>query len=144
MAGTRPPPVDADAPLPPSARPDLGEAELAELVDRLRARVVTTGPATRQFDAQFAARHGGGVLAVAVNARGTGLPLARGARGAGPGITGWAAIEVRAETTLRAGAADPDRADIGAIAPVTLARRQRHARERTMGGELHTLMALLR
>ena len=39
----------------PFALPDIGEEEINEVVDALRSGWVTTGPKTRQFEADFAA-----------------------------------------------------------------------------------------
>jgi dTDP-4-amino-4,6-dideoxygalactose transaminase len=42
----------------PFARPDIGEAEIAEVVDTLRSGWLTTGPKTRRFEEEFAASVG--------------------------------------------------------------------------------------
>lgn len=67
------------------AAPDIGEEEIAEVVDSLRSGWVTTGPKTRRFEGDFAAFLGGGVEAVAVNSATAGLHLALEALGVGPG-----------------------------------------------------------
>lgn len=69
----------------PFAQPEIGEAEIAEVVDTLRSGWVTTGPKTKQFEADFAAFLGGGVEAIAVNSATAGLHLALEAVGVGPG-----------------------------------------------------------
>ncbi|TCP10732.1 dTDP-4-amino-4,6-dideoxygalactose transaminase [Crenobacter luteus] len=69
----------------PFALPDIGEEEIAEVVDALRSGWVTTGPKTRQFEADFAAFLGDGVEAIAVNSATAGLHLALEAVGIGPG-----------------------------------------------------------
>lgn len=67
------------------AAPDIGEEEIAEVVDSLRSGWVTTGPKTRRFEEEFAAFLGGGVETVAVNSATAGLHLALEALGVGPG-----------------------------------------------------------
>lgn len=68
----------------PFALPDIGDEEINEVVDALRSGWVTTGPKTRQFEADFVAYLGGGVEAVAVNSATAGLHLALEAVGVGP------------------------------------------------------------
>ena len=72
-------------PFLPFALPDIGEAEIAEVVDALKSGWLTTGPKTRQFEADFTAFLGGGVEAMAVNSATAGLHLALEAIGVGPG-----------------------------------------------------------
>ncbi|QEL57628.1 DegT/DnrJ/EryC1/StrS family aminotransferase [Chromobacterium paludis] len=60
----------------PFALPDIGEEEINEVVDALRSGWVTTGPKTKQFEADFAAFLGDGVEAIAVNSATAGLHLA--------------------------------------------------------------------
>jgi dTDP-4-amino-4,6-dideoxygalactose transaminase len=67
------------------AAPDIGEEEIAEVVDSLRSGWVTTGPKARRFESDFATYLGGGVEAVAVNSATAGLHLALEALGVGPG-----------------------------------------------------------
>ncbi|AXK40798.1 DegT/DnrJ/EryC1/StrS family aminotransferase [Crenobacter cavernae] len=69
----------------PFALPDIGEEEIAEVVDALRSGWVTTGPKTKQFEADFAAFIGDGVEAIAVNSATAGLHLALEAVGIQPG-----------------------------------------------------------
>ncbi|MCL6264087.1 DegT/DnrJ/EryC1/StrS family aminotransferase [Craterilacuibacter sp. RT1T] len=69
----------------PFALPDIGEEEINEVVDTLRSGWVTTGPKTKQFEADFAAFLGDGVEAIAVNSATSGLHLALEALGVGPG-----------------------------------------------------------
>lgn len=69
----------------PFALPDLGEEEIAEVVDCLRSGWVTTGPKTRQFESAFASYIGGDVCAIAVNSATAGLHLALEALGIGEG-----------------------------------------------------------
>jgi len=65
--------------------PDIGEEEIAEVVDTLRSGWVTTGPKARRFEQDFAAYLGAGVDALAVNSATAGLHLALEALGVGPG-----------------------------------------------------------
>ena len=70
----------------PFALPDIGEAEIAEVVDTLRSGWITTGPKTRRFESDFAAFLGEpGLHAMAVNSATAGLHLALEALGIGPG-----------------------------------------------------------
>lgn len=72
-------------PFLPFALPDVGEAEIAEVVDTLRSGWVTTGPKTRRFEEDFAAYLGApGLHALAVNSATAGLHLALEALGIGP------------------------------------------------------------
>ncbi|WP_341887624.1 DegT/DnrJ/EryC1/StrS aminotransferase family protein [Variovorax sp. YR752] len=76
----------SDQPFLPFALPDIGEAEIAEVVDTLRSGWVTTGPKTRRFEQDFAAWLGEpGLHAMAVNSATAGLHLALEALGIGPG-----------------------------------------------------------
>jgi dTDP-4-amino-4,6-dideoxygalactose transaminase len=75
-------------PLPflPFALPDIGEAEIAEVVDTLRSGWVTTGPKTKRFEDNFGAFLGDPSLhCLAVNSATAGLHLALEALGIGPG-----------------------------------------------------------
>jgi len=69
----------------PFALPDIGEEEIAAVVECLRSGWVTTGPKTRQFEQEFAAYLGGAVETVSVNSATAGLHLALEALGIGPG-----------------------------------------------------------
>jgi dTDP-4-amino-4,6-dideoxygalactose transaminase len=69
----------------PFALPDIGEEEIAEVVDSLRSGWLTTGPKTRRFEADFTAFLGGGVESIAVNSATAGLHLALEACGIGDG-----------------------------------------------------------
>jgi dTDP-4-amino-4,6-dideoxygalactose transaminase len=74
----------------PFALPEIGEEEIAEVVDALRSGWVTTGPKTRQFEGDFAAflgdeTRGERVHCIAVNSATAGLHLALEALGIGPG-----------------------------------------------------------
>ena len=69
----------------PFALPDIGEAEIAEVIDALRSGWITTGPKARRFESDFAGFLGGGVEAIAVNSATAGLHLALEALGVGPG-----------------------------------------------------------
>ena len=84
----------SDAPsLPflPFALPEIGEEEIAEVVDALRSGWVTTGPKTRRFEADFSAFLAGEsgnaqeFHSIAINSATAGLHLALEALGVGPG-----------------------------------------------------------
>ncbi|RDK12353.1 DegT/DnrJ/EryC1/StrS family aminotransferase [Cupriavidus lacunae] len=77
--------TDAKQDFLPFALPDIGEEEISEVVNALRSGWVTTGPKTRQFEADFAAFLGGGLEAIAVNSATAGLHLGLEALGVGPG-----------------------------------------------------------
>lgn len=68
----------------PFARPDIGDAEIAEVLDTLKSGWLTTGPKTRQFEQEFAERVGA-KHAVAVNSGTAAMHLALEAAGVGPG-----------------------------------------------------------
>ena len=72
-------------PFLPFALPEIGEEEIAEVVNALRSGWVTTGPKAKQFEADFASFLGGGVEAIAVNSATAGLHLGLEALGVGPG-----------------------------------------------------------
>ena len=73
-------------PFLPFARPDIGEAEIAEVVDTLRSGWVTTGPKAKRFEDDFTAFLGDPSLkSLAVNSATAGLHLALEALGIGPG-----------------------------------------------------------
>lgn len=69
----------------PFALPEIGEEEIAEVVDALRSGWVTTGPKARQFEQDFTAFLGDGVESIGVNSATAGLHLALEAIGVGPG-----------------------------------------------------------
>lgn len=70
----------------PFALPDIGEEEIAEVVQALRSGWVTTGPKAKQFESDFVAYLGDSSLeAVAVNSATAGLHLGLEALGIGPG-----------------------------------------------------------
>lgn len=69
----------------PFAMPEIGEAEIAEVVDSLRSGWVTTGPKARRFEEDFGSWLGGGGHCVAVNSATAGLHLALEGMGVGPG-----------------------------------------------------------
>ncbi len=86
MADPAPPAL----PFLPFALPDIGEEEIAEVVDTLRSGWVTTGPKARRFEGDFAAflgdpTRGEGLHCIAVNSATAGLHLALEALGIGPG-----------------------------------------------------------
>ncbi|MEW5804096.1 MAG: DegT/DnrJ/EryC1/StrS family aminotransferase [bacterium] len=65
--------------------PDIGEEEVAEVVDSLRSGWITTGPKTKLFERNFAEFLGNGVEAIAVNSGTAGLHLGLEALGIGAG-----------------------------------------------------------
>jgi dTDP-4-amino-4,6-dideoxygalactose transaminase len=69
----------------PFAIPDLGEAEIAEVVDSLRSGWITTGPKARRFEHAFGDFLGGDVEVVAVSSATAGLHLALEGLEIGPG-----------------------------------------------------------
>jgi dTDP-4-amino-4,6-dideoxygalactose transaminase len=69
----------------PFALPDIGDEEIAEVVDSLRSGWITTGPKTMRFERDFAQFLGPGIEAIAVNSATAGLHLAVEAIGIGPG-----------------------------------------------------------
>jgi dTDP-4-amino-4,6-dideoxygalactose transaminase len=70
----------------PFALPDIGDEEIAEVVDTLKSGWVTTGPKAQRFEADFNAFLGEpGLHAIAVNSATAGLHLALEGLGIGPG-----------------------------------------------------------
>ncbi len=70
----------------PFALPEIGEEEIAEVVDSLRSGWVTTGPKARRFEQAFGEFLGDSSLhCIAVNSATAGLHLALEAIGIGPG-----------------------------------------------------------
>jgi len=73
-------------PFLPFALPEIGDEEIAEVVDTLRSGWVTTGPKTKRFEQDFSAFLGDeGLFSIAVNSATAGLHLALEAIGIGPG-----------------------------------------------------------
>jgi dTDP-4-amino-4,6-dideoxygalactose transaminase len=73
-------------PFLPFALPDIGDEEIAEVVDTLKSGWITTGPKARRFEADFSAFLGDASLhSIAVNSATAGLHLALEALGIGPG-----------------------------------------------------------
>ena len=78
--------MTAALPFLPFALPDIGEEEIAEVVDTLRSGWVTTGPKAKRFEDDFTAYLGdAGLYSLAVNSATAGLHLALEALGIGPG-----------------------------------------------------------
>ena len=70
----------------PFALPEIGDAEIAEVVDTLRSGWLTTGPKVKRFEDDFTAFLGQPELqSLAVNSATAGLHLALEALGVGPG-----------------------------------------------------------
>jgi dTDP-4-amino-4,6-dideoxygalactose transaminase len=73
-------------PFLPFALPEIGDDEIAEVVDTLRSGWITTGPKARRFEQAFVEFLGDPSLeAIAVNSATAGLHLALEAAGIGPG-----------------------------------------------------------
>ena len=73
-------------PFLPFALPDIGDEEIAEVVDTLKSGWVTTGPKAQRFEADFRAFLGDESLhAIGVNSATAGLHLALEGLGIGPG-----------------------------------------------------------
>jgi dTDP-4-amino-4,6-dideoxygalactose transaminase len=73
-------------PFLPFARPEIGDDEIAEVVDTLRSGWLTTGPKAKRFEDDFGAFLGDPTLqCLAVNSATAGLHLALEALGIGPG-----------------------------------------------------------
>src|SRR3954469_24182337 len=73
-------------PFLPFALPEIGDDEIAEVVDTLRSGWLTTGPKTRRFERDFSTFLGDATLhSLAVNSATAGLHLALEALGIGPG-----------------------------------------------------------
>ncbi|MGJ9420543.1 DegT/DnrJ/EryC1/StrS family aminotransferase [Massilia sp. CMS3.1] len=75
----------AVAPFLPFALPDIGEEEIAAVVECLRSGWVTTGPTARRFEAAFRDYLGADVQTISVNSATAGLHLALESLGIGPG-----------------------------------------------------------
>ena len=83
---TAPAPAAPALPFLPFALPEIGDEEIAEVIDTLKSGWVTTGPKARRFEQDFAAFLGApGIEAIAVNSATAGLHLALEALGIGPG-----------------------------------------------------------
>jgi len=79
-------PMPDPLPFLPFALPEIGDDEIAEVVDTLKSGWVTTGPKTRRFEDDFAAYLGDpSMQAMAVNSATAGLHLALESLGIGPG-----------------------------------------------------------
>lgn len=76
--------TDSKEPFLPFALPDIGEDEIAEVVDTLRSGWLTSGPKTQRFEQDFA-EFVGAKHAVAVNSATAALHLALEAIGVGRG-----------------------------------------------------------
>ena len=103
-------------PFLPFALPEIGEEEIAEVVDCLRSGWITTGPKAKRFEEDFASFIGGGVEAIACNSATAGLHLALEAMAVGPGdkvLTTPYTFTATAEVIRYLGA-DPVFADIDA------------------------------
>ena len=73
-------------PFLPFALPEIGDDEIAEVVDTLRSGWITTGPKAKRFEQDFTAFLGDdGLQSIAVNSATAGLHLALEGLGIGPG-----------------------------------------------------------
>ena len=78
--------VASSRPFLPFALPEIGDDEIAEVVDTLRSGWLTTGPKAKRFEDDFSAFLGDpGLHSLAVNSATAGLHLALEALGVGPG-----------------------------------------------------------
>jgi dTDP-4-amino-4,6-dideoxygalactose transaminase len=78
--------TEPSQPFLPFAQPDIGDEEIAEVVDTLKSGWITTGPKARRFETDFAAFLGDPSLhCIAVNSATAGLHLALEALGIGAG-----------------------------------------------------------
>jgi dTDP-4-amino-4,6-dideoxygalactose transaminase len=69
----------------PFALPEIDDDEINAVNECLRSGWITTGPKTKQFEAEFSAYLGGDCEAISVNSATAGLHLALEALGIGPG-----------------------------------------------------------
>ena len=70
----------------PFALPEIGDEEIAEVIDALKSGWITTGPKARRFEQDFSAFLGDeGLHSIAVNSATAGLHLALEGLGIGPG-----------------------------------------------------------
>lgn len=69
----------------PFAKPDIGDTEIAAVVDVLKSGWITTGQKAAEFEKRFEALIGNETIAMAVNSATAGLHLALEAIGIGPG-----------------------------------------------------------
>ena len=77
---------ESELPFLPFALPEIGDDEIAEVVDTLKSGWLTTGPKARRFEQDFAAFLGDPTLeCIAVNSATAGLHLALEALGIAPG-----------------------------------------------------------
>jgi len=104
----------------PFALPEIGEEEIAEVVDSLRSGWITTGPKVKRFEEDFAAfiaEGGEPVGAISCNSATAGLHLALEGLGVGPGdqvLTTPYTFTATAEVVRYLGA-DPVFADIDPV-----------------------------
>jgi dTDP-4-amino-4,6-dideoxygalactose transaminase len=108
----------AERPFLPFALPEIGDEEIAEVVDSLKSGWITTGPKVKRFEADFAAfvarDSGEPVGAISCNSATAGLHLALEGLGVGPGdqvLTTPYTFTATAEVARYLGA-DPVFADI--------------------------------
>src|SRR5258706_10509318 len=113
-------PMSDPLPFLPFALPDIGDDEIAEVVDTLKSGWITTGPKAKRFEDDFTTFLGDpGLQSIAVNSATAGLHLALESLGIGPGdevITTTHTFTATAEVVRYLGA-DVKLVD---IAPATL------------------------
>lgn len=122
-------------PFLPFARPDIGEEEIAAVVEAMRSGWLTTGPNAAAFEHEFADFLGGRRFAVAVNSATAGLHLAFEAMGVGPGtevlVPTWT-FTATAEAVRYLGG-DPVLVDVDPVTLcIDLADAERRVTERTV------------
>lgn len=69
----------------PFSKPEIGDEEIAEVIDALKSGWISSGPKVRKFESDFSAYLGGGVESISVNSATAGLHLALEAMEIGPG-----------------------------------------------------------
>jgi dTDP-4-amino-4,6-dideoxygalactose transaminase len=116
----------------PFALPDIGDAEIEEVVQALRSGWITTGPRTKEFERRFG-EYVGAKHSIAVNSCTGALHISLAALGVGPGdevITSPLTFCSTANVIVHLGAT-PVFADIGADLDIDPAEIERHITSRT-------------
>ena len=111
----------------PFSQPDIGQAEIDEVVDTLRSSWITTGPKTKRFEEQFRC-YVGSKHAIAVNSCTAALHVALAAADIGPGdevITSPLTFCSTANVIVHLGA-KPVFADVGEDYNIDPAEIERH------------------
>lgn len=116
----------------PYCLPQIGEEEIAEVVDSLRSGWITTGPKVKQFEQAFA-QYAGVKEAIAVSSCTAALHLSLAAAGIGPGdevIVPTVTFCATANVVHHLGAR-PVLVDVGADGLIDAESIERHITERT-------------